>query len=69
MAVVKGDQQPTLNFDGQRCFHDLAADPKQLTNRYDPADPDVLALWGDLDDLLDDVQATFPAWGTPDRTP
>lgn len=68
-AVVRGDEQLTLNFDGQRFFHDLSADPKQLTNVYDATDDRVLALWDELNPLLDAVQLAFPTWEEPSRIP
>ena len=68
-AVVFEDQQLTLNFNGQRWYHNLQTDPKQLNDLYDADNAKVLAMWDQLNPLLDALQKTFPDWEIPDRTP
>lgn len=59
-GITKGDRQMLYHFDGDRYAYDLAADPEGTVNIYDPADPEIIALW---DELLPKVQRIRGEWG------
>jgi hypothetical protein len=48
----------------------MDTDPTGTVNLYDPSDPDVQALWAELDPAIDDLITQFPWIGEPyDRGP
>jgi hypothetical protein len=63
LAVVRGDLQLTYDFWGDKHLYDLSLDPDGLVDYYDPADPDVIALWEPMQDFVDEVLAQWPSAG------
>ncbi|MCB9689381.1 MAG: sulfatase-like hydrolase/transferase [Alphaproteobacteria bacterium] len=53
------------DFAGGRAAHRTDADPAELSDVYDAADPQVIAAWREMSAFVDDVQAAFPSAGVP----
>ena len=50
---------------GSKQFYKLEDDPTGLTDVYDAADPDVIALWPEMIDWADEVESYWPHLGPP----
>lgn len=59
MSVTKGDHQLIYRWDGKRYFYDNRVDPQQTDDIYDADDPDVQALWAELQP---EVQGVYERW-------
>ncbi|MEQ1502365.1 MAG: sulfatase-like hydrolase/transferase [Myxococcota bacterium] len=60
LAVIAGDRALHYAWDGVRAFHRLDVDPAERADAYDPADPEVVALWAALDPEVQRVEALWP---------
>jgi arylsulfatase A-like enzyme len=70
LSVVVGDYQLTYDFWGEKHFYDFSLDEFGLVDYYDPADPDVQALWVEMDAYVNDVLTKWPSSGPAiDATP
>jgi hypothetical protein len=47
-SVRSGDLKLAFNWSGGLRFYDLAVDPEEAVDAYDPADPRVAELWSSL---------------------
>lgn len=62
-AVVVGERKLIYGWDGSKQLYHLDTDPGETQNRYDAADPEVIALWERLGPEVEKVVATLG--GTP----
>lgn len=65
LSVVKDDRQLLYDWWGERALYRLDVDPDGLEDVYDPADPDVVALWSDMDTWVADVRSAWPHLDPP----
>jgi arylsulfatase A-like enzyme len=65
LSIVQNDKQLLYDFWGEKHFYDHAMDPTGLYDQYDPADPDVIAMWGPMQDFIDEITTQWPSAGTP----
>lgn len=65
LAVIRNRQQLNYSFDGRRAFYRYDTDPEGLIDTYDPADPDVIALWTEMDAWIADVLRFWPNVSPP----
>ncbi len=61
--VERGGLKLVYRYDGWRALYDLRADPEELEDRYDPEDPEVIALW---ELLLPEIEASLAVWPEPE---
>jgi arylsulfatase A-like enzyme len=57
-SVVKDRQKLVYLWNGEKGFYRLDTDPTEVSDAYDPEDPDVQALW---ELLLPEVEAVYAA--------
>ncbi len=55
-----GHKRLYYHFDGDKTLYDLASNPRESGNTYDPEDPDLEALWDHMNALIDEVQEYAP---------
>jgi arylsulfatase A-like enzyme len=60
LALVQGPRVLHYAWDGQRAWHHTDTDPAELDDRYDPQDPELVALWGEMSAYIDEVAALWP---------
>jgi arylsulfatase A-like enzyme len=65
VSVASADRQLVYDWWGGKSFYRLDTDPEGVVNVYDPTDPEVLALWAELDVVIDDLLARWPWLGPP----
>jgi len=58
-SLVRGSKKLLYHWDGSKYFYDLEADPEELVNLYDAADPEILDFWRELEPQ---VQGLADAW-------
>jgi len=61
LSVLVGVHQLTYDFSGEKHLWDYSLDPTGLTDFYDPADPNVLTLWGPMGDYVAEVLDQWPS--------
>jgi arylsulfatase A-like enzyme len=66
LSVVQENLKLMYAWDGTMHLYDLAADPDELDDQFDPSDPDVARLWDVLEPL---AERTDEVWPGLDRTP
>lgn len=59
LAVVRGDRSLHYAWDGARSFHHLDADPGELVDVWADGDPELDALWEEMDVYVADVARTW----------
>jgi len=69
LMVTRSDKVLLYASDGRKAFYDAATDPLELTDLYDAKDADVIALWDDMDQQIDDVLTYLPHLVFEDRGP
>lgn len=65
LSVARDGHQLLYAWNGDRAWYDLTVDPAGLVDTYDPTNPDLVALWGDLGTWIDDVRAAWPHLPAP----
>jgi arylsulfatase A-like enzyme len=60
LSIVKRDRQLLYDWWGEKALYRLDEDPGALVDVYDPADPDVVDLWVDMEEFVADVRAAWP---------
>jgi arylsulfatase A-like enzyme len=60
ISVIKVDKKLMYWWDGTKRFYDLATDPEEENDIYDPSDPDVIALWEELQPVIEHTQDVWP---------
>jgi arylsulfatase A-like enzyme len=58
--VSRENQVLFYSGDGKKYFHDAKADPLELRDIYDVVNPDLIALWDDMDEQIDRVLGYLP---------
>ena len=59
IGVVRNQRQLTYSFAGARSLHHDDTDPAHLQDRYNPSDPDVVALWKVLGPMVKEAEGLF----------
>jgi hypothetical protein len=65
LSVLRGGLQLTYDFWGEKHLWDFSRDPSGTVDYYDPEDPDVVALWVDMQAYIDELLARWPSAGPP----
>jgi arylsulfatase A-like enzyme len=65
LQVARGDLELLYDWQGGRAFYRLDDDPLGLVDVYDRRDPDVVALWEDLEVWIAEVREQWPHLGPP----
>jgi arylsulfatase A-like enzyme len=65
LSVVRGQTQLLYDWWGETHFYDHSLDPAGLVDYYDESDPDVQALWVDMQAFIDEIHAQWPSVGEP----
>ena len=65
LSVIQGDDELIYGFNGKKELYDLAADPTETKNIYDPKSPTVIALWKLLQPKVDAMYKIVPELGAP----
>jgi arylsulfatase A-like enzyme len=65
LQVARGDLELLYDWGGGRSFYRLDEDPKGLVDVYDRRDPDVIALWEDMEVWIAQVQEAWPHLAPP----
>jgi arylsulfatase A-like enzyme len=60
ISAIRGDDKLMYWWDGTRRFYDLASDPDETDDVYDPDDPAVIALWDELEPVIAHTQEVWP---------
>ncbi len=60
ISAIQGDKKLMYWWDGTRRFYDLAADPDEQFDLYDPTDPAVVALWDELQPIVEHTDEVWP---------
>ena len=60
ISAVKVDKKLMYWWDGTKRFYDLATDPDEQDDIYDASDPDVIALWEELQPVIEHTQEVWP---------
>ncbi|MEQ1567150.1 MAG: sulfatase-like hydrolase/transferase, partial [Myxococcota bacterium] len=63
LSVTRDELQLTYDFWGEKHLWDYALDPTGRVDYYDPADPDVQALWLEMRAYVDEVLTKWPSAG------
>lgn len=67
MSVVKNDRQLLYDWWGEHHYYRLDTDPGALQDVYDPADPEVVDLWAEMEAFAGDIEATWTHLPTPNQ--
>ncbi|MEQ1572314.1 MAG: sulfatase-like hydrolase/transferase, partial [Myxococcota bacterium] len=65
LSLVIDAHQLTYDFDGDRRWYALGPDPAGLVDRYDPADPALIAAWEGMSAWVTAAAAALPNAGPP----
>jgi hypothetical protein len=57
---VQGDDKLMYWWDGTKRFYDLAVDPDEEDDIYDASDPRVIALWDELQPIVEHTDDVWP---------
>jgi arylsulfatase A-like enzyme len=60
IAAIQGDKKLMYWWNGTKRFYDLATDPNEETDLYDAADTDVIAMWDELQPVIERTDAAWP---------
>lgn len=63
LSVTRGDLQLTYNFWGEKHLWDYSLDETGTIDYYDPEDPDVIAMWVEMEAYVNEVLAQWPSSG------
>jgi arylsulfatase A-like enzyme len=63
LSITQGTLQLTYAFWGEKHLWDYALDPTGMVDYYDPADPDVQALWVHMQEYIEEVLTQWPSAG------
>lgn len=65
LSVVRNDRQLVYDWYGGKAYFRLDSDPAGLDDVYDPADPELVSLWGPMDAWISVVETHWPHLGMP----
>ena len=65
ISAASHTRQLIYDWWGNKTLYHLDTDPTGTVNLYDPADPDVIDLWDELEPAIDDLITQFPWIGQP----
>jgi arylsulfatase A-like enzyme len=60
ISAVQGDDKLMYWWDGTKRFYDLAVDPDEEDDIYDASDPRVIALWDELQPIVEHTDDVWP---------
>ena len=60
ISAVQEDRKLMYAWDGAKRFYDLALDPDEQVDLYDPSDPDVVRLWETLQPIVEHTDEVWP---------
>jgi arylsulfatase A-like enzyme len=60
ISAIQGDKKLLYWWNGTKRFYDLTADPLEESDIYDPSDPDVIALWEELQPIVEHTAEIWP---------
>jgi arylsulfatase A-like enzyme len=60
ISAIRGDKKLMYWWNGTKRFYDLSADPDEVDDIYDASDPDVIALWEDLQPIVEHTEEVWP---------
>jgi arylsulfatase A-like enzyme len=60
ISAVQGDRKLMYWWDGRKRFYDLATDPDEENDLYDASDPAVIALWEELQPIVEHTDEVWP---------
>jgi arylsulfatase A-like enzyme len=63
ISAVQEDRKLMYGWDGTKRFYDLALDPDEEVDLYDPSDPDVVRLWETLQPIVEHTDDVWPGLG------
>jgi arylsulfatase A-like enzyme len=63
LSIVRGQQQLTYDFWGEKHFWDYELDPTGTVDYYDPNDPDVIDFWVPMQEFVTDLLTKWPSAG------
>lgn len=69
ISVVQSDLKLMYAWDGTIHLYDLAVDPDELVDQYDPKDPDVERLWNVLEPRIERIDKVWPGLKRVPPTP
>ena len=69
ISAVQGDKKLMYWWDGTKRFYDLTADPDEESDVYDSSDPDVIALWEELQPIVEHTTEIWPRLNPRDVGP
>ncbi len=61
ISAIQGDRKLMYWWDGTKRFYDLSTDVDEEDDLYDPSDPAVLALWDELQPIVEHTDEVWPA--------
>ncbi|NOY25691.1 MAG: sulfatase-like hydrolase/transferase [Oligoflexia bacterium] len=53
MSVTVSDHKLIYDWDGDKSYYDIVADPTEMDNIYDAKDPNLISMWDDLMPVVD----------------
>jgi hypothetical protein len=65
LSVVQGGTQLLYDWNGRRALYRISEEPAGLVDQYDPADPEVVALWESMMPFVDEISATWDHLAPP----
>jgi arylsulfatase A-like enzyme len=69
ISAVQGDKKLMYWWDGTKRFYDIGTDPDEQTDLYDASDPDVIALWDELEPIVEHTDEVWPGLDPKDVGP
>ena len=60
ISAIRGDHKLMYWWDGTKRFYDLGADPDEQNDIYDSSDPDLVALWEELQPIVEHTEEVWP---------
>jgi arylsulfatase A-like enzyme len=69
ISAVQGDKKLMYWWDGTKRFYDIGTDPDEQTDLYDASDPDVIALWDELQPIVEHTDEVWPGLDPKDVGP